>query len=276
MARALSSGQLGVLPQAKFLDNEPGNFGISELNALLVTLSKKRLECALREDYVAAEDASVRLVDIQREIGRRQEAHLQAAQEKQVLALSKAHERELETYRQRRQRALLDDKLRASRVMRSLADNHEKELLAKRAELERETSSVHFSAPVLELRKVERVVSHEGRFAEAGVLSRRASDRESQEARKHLLIQEVKARQAIERLVDRQRSDQEQLIVRLELETDKLQLSLDQERDRIIQRYRNLVTELQTQHNIAIAALARKNENKVQTFKSVKIAATAF
>ena len=239
---------------------------------LLALLSKQRTDCAEREDFVGAAQATSRIVEAHEWMAQSELARMEDVYEKQLLALSRAHERELEAFKHARTSAMLDEKLRASRLMRELADKHENELAIKREQLTGKSSqSLHFSKEILHLRQSAKKLASEGMFSAAHQTSEKVASLEEKERKIHLKRLDLKTHQVIERLVAKQRYEQQELNDRLSMDAEKVELSIESDFKRIVQRFKNIINEVKTQHEIAITAVERKHRNKAICFHEIRL-----
>lgn len=218
----------------------------------LEVLEKHRLDCERDGKYEEAELARTRLQQLREHEENRRREELRSQQLAERLGVEEAHMKELQEFNEIWDRKVAEFEAHAANLQNTLAARHKAEYQAYHDKIRKETEprTPRWSKDLLNLRKIQETLAKMKKYAEAGKTKAQADQVEEKE---HALWK-AKREQKISALEDnflcKQQLEMGGLLKRIGSGREEQKQARKSELERLLQRYHNVKTQLESQQKI--------------------------
>lgn len=215
----------------------------------LVILQEHKKNCEAAGNYIEADIAKKRLEELHAHEESRKEESLRSRQVAQRLGVEEAHMLEFQQFNGMWDRTMREYEDRASELLEAMRQRHELALQELRAKMTEAGKRVRHSPKLLDLRRIEQTLAKRGEYAEAHRVKLQADDIEAQEHEAALTQREAQLAKAENALLERQDQEVNALRQRIQTGAEEQRVARQQDLERLLRRYHNIKSELETQHN---------------------------
>lgn len=239
-------GDLSVLGP---VDQMPDEAAIQDF---LELLEKHRIECEKQGKYEQAELARNRLEHLRQHEENRRRTDLRDQQLAERLHVEEAHMAELQEFNEIWDRKSAEFEAHAANLQNTLAQRHKDEHQAQLEKLRRETEprTPRWSKDLLNLRKIQETLAKMKKYAEAEKTKVQADKVEAQEHHMWKAKREAKIASLEEQFLHKQQLEMGGLLKRIQSGREEQKLARKLELERLLQRYHNVKTQLESQQKI--------------------------
>lgn len=218
----------------------------------LVVLEKHRLDCEKEGKYEEAELARTRLEQLKEHEENRRREELRSQQLAERLGVEEAHMKELQEFNEIWDRKVNEFEAHAENLRNTLAARHQAEHATSMERLRRETEprTPRWSRDLLNLRKIQETLAKMKKYAEAGKTKAQADQVEAKEHAMWKEKRESKIRILEDQFLHKQRLEMEGLLKRIASGREEQKQARKSELERLLQRYHNVKTQLESQQKI--------------------------
>lgn len=245
-------------PLASFngIDLNPDEHAIQDL---LEVLEKHRSDCELEGKYDQAELARTRLEQLREHEDNRRREELRAQQLAERLGVEEAHMRELQEFNEIWDRKVAEFEAHAANLQTTLERRHKQEHEAYMVKLRRETEprTPRWSRDLLNLRKIQETLAKQKKYAEAGKTKAQADAVEKEETKNWERLRERKIASLEEQSFNKQQLEMGGLLKRIASGREEQKKARKSEVERLLQRYQNVKTQLESQQKIIHQRVAK-------------------
>eukprot|EP00930_Biecheleria_cincta_P090439 TRINITY_DN79821_c0_g1_i1.p1 TRINITY_DN79821_c0_g1~~TRINITY_DN79821_c0_g1_i1.p1 ORF type:complete len:271 (+),score=87.74 TRINITY_DN79821_c0_g1_i1:74-886(+) len=222
------------------------------IEELLAALEKHRTECEQDGRYEEAELARMRLEQLRQHEERSRRDALLEQQLAERMGVEEAHMMALQEFNNIWDQKQKDFEQHASGLQTTLASRHKGEHQAQLDKLRKEVEprTPRWSRDLLNLRKIQETLAKMKKYAEAEKTKVSADKLEVQEHNQWKEKREARIAAMEEQFLHKQQLEMGGLLKRLKCSRDELKRARKTEMERILQRYQNLKTQLESQQRI--------------------------
>jgi len=215
-------------------------------------LEKHRLECERQGKYEEAELARTRLEQLRQHEENRRREELRSQQLAERLGVEEAHMSELQEFNEIWDRKAAEFEAHAANLQNTLASRHAQEHQAQLDRLRRETEprTPRWSRDLLNLRKIQETLAKQKKYAEAEKTKIQADRVEAQEHAMWKAKREAKIASFQEQFLHKQQLEMGGLLKRIQSGREEQKQARKSELERLLQRYHNVKTQLESQQKI--------------------------
>merc|ERR1719171_3369108 len=237
------------LPQFNGMDANPDEHAIADF---LEVLERHRHDCARSGKYEEAELANTRLEQLRNhEDGRRKE-ELKSQQLAERLGVEEAHMRELQEFNEIWDKRVKDFEAHADNLQRTLAERHRHEHGGYMEKVRRETAprTPRWSRELLNLRRIQQTLANQKKYSEAAKTKQHADAMEAKEHAAWKAKREGKIAALEDNFLQKQQLEMAGLLKRIHSGREEQKQARKAELERLLQRYHNVKTQLESQQTI--------------------------
>lgn len=237
------------IPSFNGMDLNPDEHAIQDL---LEVLEKHRADCELEGKYDQAELARTRLEQLREHEDNRRREELRSQQLAERLGVEEAHMKELQEFNEIWDRKVAEFEAHAANLKSTLERRHTQEHEAHITKLRRETEprNPRWSRDLLNLRKIQETLAKQKKYAEAGKTKGQADALEKEELKSWEKLREKKIASLEEQAVHKQQLEMGGLMKRIASGREEQKQARKSELERLLQRYHNVKTQLESQQKI--------------------------
>jgi len=218
----------------------------------LEVLEKHRIQCEREGKYEEAELAKTRLDQLRTHEENRRREELRSQQLAERLGVEEAHMRELQEFNEIWDRKVAEFEAHAANLQSTLATRHktEHQSYLEKARAETEPRTPRWSKDLLNLRKIQETLAKMKKYAEAGKTKAQADQLEVQEHAMWKAKREAKITALEEQFLHKQQLEMGGLLKRIQSGREEQKQARKTELERLLQRYHNVKTQLESQQKI--------------------------
>lgn len=215
-------------------------------------LEKQRLECERDGRYEDAELAKTRLLQVRTHEENRRREELSAQQLAERLSVEEAHMKELQEFNDIWDKKVAEFEAHASNLINTLTMRHKQEHTTwlEKARVETEPRTPRWSRDLLNLRKIQETLAKQKNYSEAAKTKAHADQVEAKEHAAWKEKRDAKISSMEEQFVHKQRLEMAGLKKRVNSGREEMKTGRKSELDRLLQRYHNVKTQLESQQKI--------------------------
>lgn len=215
-------------------------------------LEKHRLDCERQGKYEEAELARTRLEQLRQHEENRRREELRSQQLAERLGVEEAHMAELQEFNEIWDRKAAEFEAHAANLQKTLGSRHQQEHQVQLERLRRETEprTPRWSRDLLNLRKIQETLAKQKKYAEAEKTKIQADRVEAQEHAMWKAKREAKIASLQEQFLHKQQLEMGGLLKRIQSGREEQKQARKSELERLLQRYHNVKTQLESQQKI--------------------------
>merc|ERR1719473_1333299 len=231
------------------MDIDPDGHAIHEF---IEVLERHRLNCEKEGKYDEAELARTRLQQLRDHEENRRLEELRSQQLAERLGVEEAHMKELQEFNQIWDAKFTEFELHANDLRRTLEDRHRAEYnqFIEKTRRDCEPRTPRWSRDLLNLRKIQQTLAKQKKYAEAGKTKKHADDLEAKEHELWMTKREAKIQALEEQFLHKQQLEMGGLLKRTKCGREEYRQARKAELERLLQRYHNVKTQLESQQKI--------------------------
>lgn len=224
-----------------------------DLDSIIEALEQKRLEYERQGRYDEAENTRQRLEQIQEQVEQKRREDMKSRQLAERLGVEEAHMKELQEFNAHWDQKVAEFEAHAANLQAQLGDRHEKEFREARERylIETEPRTPKWSRDLLNLRKIQETLAKMKKYQEAQKTKQQADVVEAKETEAWRIKREIKIRALEEQFLGKQNLEMAGLTKRIVSGREEQKQARKQELQRLLQRYTNVKSQLETQQKIA-------------------------
>ena len=241
-----------------------GQEGAAAVAEFVQILDEHRKTCEREGKYIEADIAKKRLEELrQHEESRRQEG-LRSRQIAQRLGVEEAHMLEFQQFNSMWDNKMKEYEQRAGELLEAMRQRHMLDLreFHKKKDEAPELKPKH-SKDLLDLRKIQVTLAKQGDYAEAQKVKVRADALEATEIERARQEREQQALGTEGKLLHRQEQELKALRKRIQTGAEEQRQARQQDLERLLQRYHNVKSELESQQNAERIREAKSSLSRV-------------
>jgi len=237
------------LPQFSGMDANPDEHAIQDF---LEVLEKHRADCERQGKYEDAELAKTRLTQLRQHEENRRREELRSQQLAERLGVEEAHMKELQEFNEIWDRKVAEFEAHAANLQNTLAERHkgEHEEGMKKTRAETEPRTPRWSRDLLNLRKIQETLAKQKKYSEAGKTKVHADQLEAKEHAMWKAKREARIAALEEQFLHKQQLEMGGLLKRIQSGREEQKQARKSELERLLQRYHNVKTQLESQQKI--------------------------
>lgn len=218
----------------------------------LEVLEKHCLDCEKQGKYEEAELARTRLEQLRQHEEERRREDLRKQQLQERLNIESAHMQELNEFNEIWDRKSAEFEAHAANLQNTLAARHKEEHQAQHEKLWKETEprTPRWSKDLLNLRKIQETLAKMKKYAEAEKTKVQADKVEAQEHNMWKAKREARIAALEEQFLHKQQLEMGGLMKRIQSGREEQKQARKTELERLLQRYHNVKSQLETQQRI--------------------------
>mmetsp|Transcript_51564 Transcript_51564/g.116042 ORF Transcript_51564/g.116042 Transcript_51564/m.116042 type:complete len:257 (-) Transcript_51564:123-893(-) len=218
----------------------------------LGVLEKHRLRCEKEGKYEEAELAKTRLDQLRSHEENRRREELRSQQLAERLGVEEAHMKELQEFNEIWDRKVAEFEAHAANLQSTLAARHkaEHQQYLEKARAETEPRTPRWSKDLLNLRKIQETLAKMKKYAEASKTKTQADQLEATEHSNWKAKREAKIATLEEQFMHKQQLEMGGLLKRIQSGREEQKQARKSELERLLQRYHNVKTQLESQQRI--------------------------
>jgi len=230
-------------------DQMPDEHAIQDF---LELLEKHRVDCEKQGKYEEAELARTRLEHLRQHEENRRRTELRDQQLAERLGVEEAHMAELQEFNEIWDRKSAEFEAHAANLQNTLAERHKQEHQVQVEKLRKETEprTPRWSKDLLNLRKIQETLAKMKKYPEADKTKAQADKVEAQEHQNWKVKRETKIQALEEQFLHKQQLEMGGLLKRIQSGREEQKLARKLELERLLQRYHNVKTQLESQQKI--------------------------
>jgi len=231
------------------MDANPDEGAIQDF---LDVLEKHRIECEKEGKYEEAEVARTRLQQLRDHEENRRREELRSQQLAERLGVEEAHMKELQEFNEIWDRKVAEFEAHAANLQNTLASRHKAEYQQHIDKIRSETEprTPRWSKDLLNLRKIQETLAKMKKYAEAGKTKAQADKIEDKEHAMWKAKREQKIASLEEQFLHKQQLEMGGLLKRIQSGREEQKHARKSELERLLQRYHNVKTQLESQQKI--------------------------
>lgn len=237
------------LPSFSGMDMNPDEHAIQDF---LEVLEKHRAVCEKEGKYEEAELAKTRLAQLRQHEENRRREELRSQQLAERLGVEEAHMKELQEFNDIWDRKVSEFEAHAANLQSTLAARHKQEHQQQLEKVRRETEprTPRWSRDLLNLRKIMETLAKQKKYAEAGKTKVHADQLEAKEHAMWKAKREARIAALEEQFLHKQQLEMGGLLKRIQSGREEQKQARKGELERLLQRYHNVKTQLESQQKI--------------------------
>merc|ERR1719510_1396299 len=218
----------------------------------LEVLEKHRISCEREGKYEEAELARTRLEQLRKHEENRRREELRSQQLAERLGVEEVHMTELQEFNEIWDRKAAEFEAHAANLQNTLAARHQQEHQEHLERLRRETEprTPRWSKDLLNLRKIQETLAKQKKYAEAEKTKLQADRVEVQEHAMWKAKREAKIQSLETQFLHKQQLEMGGLLKRIQSGREEQKQARKSELERLLQRYHNVKTQLESQQKI--------------------------
>jgi len=236
------------------LDIDPEDIGTDDapIQDFLDVLERHRIECERQGKYEEAELARTRLEQLRKHEENRRREELRSQQLAERLGVEEAHMMELQEFTEIWDRKAAEFEAHAAGLQNTLAARHQQEHQEHLGRLRRETEprTPRWSKDLLNLRRIQETLAKQKKYAEAEKTKLQADRVEMQEHQMWKATRESKIQSLETQFLHKQQLEMGGLLKRIQSGREEQKQARKGELERLLQRYHNVKSQLETQQKI--------------------------
>jgi len=236
--------------------NNPDENAIQDF---LEVLEKHRLDCEAQGKYEEAEVARTRLEQLRQHEENRRREELRSQQLAERLGVEEAHMKELQEFNEIWDRKAAEFEAHAGTLQGTLAQRHGQEHGAEMERLQKFTPPVQpkWSKDLLNLRKIQESLAKQKKYTEADKTKKEADAVEAKQAAIWKAKRDAKIAALEEQFLNKQNLEMAGLLKRIQSGREEQKQARKAELDRLLQRYHNVKSQLESQQKIITQRIER-------------------
>uniref|UniRef100_A0A6U8UP46 Uncharacterized protein n=1 Tax=Zooxanthella nutricula TaxID=1333877 RepID=A0A6U8UP46_9DINO len=234
------------------MDMESAEIDAHTVQDFVEVLEKHILDCEKRGQYEEAELARSRLEQLRQHEEERRRTDLRKQQMTERLAIEQAHANEINEFNEIWDRKSAEFEAHAANLQNQLADRHRAEHQAQVEKLRRDTEprTPRWSKDLLNLRKIQETLAKMKKYVEAEKTKCQADKVEASEHAMWKQKRETRIGALEEQFCHKQQLEMGGLIKRIQSGREEQRQARKTELERMLQRYNNVKSQLETQQRI--------------------------
>jgi len=231
------------------MDGVPDENSVADF---LEVLEKHRVDCEKQGKYEEAEVAKMRLAQLRAHEENRRREELRSQQLAERLGIEEAHMKELQSFNEIWDQKVAEFESHAANLQGTLSSRHKQEHQAYMEKLARETEprTPRWSRDLLNMRKIQETLAKQKKYAEAAKTKGHADQLEAKETAMWKARRESKMAALEEQYLNKQQLEMGGLLKRIQSGREEQKLARKFELERLLQRYHNVKTQLESQQKI--------------------------
>mmetsp|Transcript_3728 Transcript_3728/g.7636 ORF Transcript_3728/g.7636 Transcript_3728/m.7636 type:complete len:284 (+) Transcript_3728:124-975(+) len=223
-----------------------------QIKDFLEVLEAHRLDCEKQGKYEEAELARMRLEQLRQHEENRRREELRSQQLAERLGVEEAHMTELQEFNEIWDKKVAEFESHAANLQNTLASRHQSEHEAQLDRLRKETEprTPRWSKDLLNLRKIQETLAKQKKYAEAEKTKAQADRVEAQEHAMWKAKREARIAALEEQFLHKQQLEMGGLLKRVTSGREEQKQARKSELERLLQRYHNVKTQLESQQKI--------------------------
>lgn len=223
-----------------------------DIQDFLEVLEKHRLDCEREGRYEEAELARTRLQQLREHEENRRREELRSQQLAERLGVEEAHMKELQEFNEIWDRKVAEFEAHAANLQNTLGARHKAEFQAYLEKIRRETEprTPRWSKDLLNLRKIQETLAKMKKYSEAGKTKQQADAVEEKEHQMWKAKREQRIDALEEQFLHKQQLEMGGLLKRVQSGREEQKQARKSELERLLQRYHNVKTQLESQQKI--------------------------
>mmetsp|Transcript_25508 Transcript_25508/g.58880 ORF Transcript_25508/g.58880 Transcript_25508/m.58880 type:complete len:280 (+) Transcript_25508:150-989(+) len=244
------------MPEATTMDVNMAMDGLpadeNSMAEFLEVLDKHRIECEKQGKYEEAELAKSRLAQLRNHEENRRREELRSQQLSERLGIEEAHMKELQQFNEIWDVKVAEFEEHAAGLQSTLSVRHKVEHQAYLEKLQRETEprTPRWSRDLLNMRKIQETLAKQKKYAEAAKTKGQADALEGKEMAMWKVKRDGKIAALEEQYLNKQQLEMGGLLKRIQSGREEQKLARRFELERLLQRYNNVKTQLESQQKI--------------------------
>jgi len=224
----------------------------STIMDFLEVLDKHRIECEKQGKYEEAELARARAEQLRQHEENRRRDELRYQQMQERLGVEEAHAAELRQFNEEFDRKAAEFEAHAANMQNTLAERHKQEhgSFMDKSRREVEPRTPRWSKDLLNLRKIQETLAKMKKYAEAEKTKVQADSIEAKEHAMWKAKREARIAALEEQFLHKQQLEMGGLLKRIQSGRDEQKHARKSELDRLLQRYQNVVSQMESQQRI--------------------------
>ena len=225
----------------------------------LAKLRGDQQRLAHEHDFDGAEAARLKIRDTFIEGAKQQLEEMTFEHERQLKAVNDSHAEELSRFQRHRERKLLAFQIRAKEEQQTQLEHQALELDMKKVKVAESVKfTPHTSKPLLDLRACIDIAIEADLYVEAKTFTRQVEMLQHEEELYAAAFLERKLKESLDILRTKHWEDNQLLSRRQKQEEEELEVKLTRQLNVIVQRYKNVISDLKTKQNIQWTQLLLK------------------
>merc|ERR1719382_1362469 len=224
----------------------------NNIQDFLDVLEKHRVDCEKQGKYEEAELTRTRLDQLRQHEENRRREELRSQQLAERLGVEEAHMAELQEFNEIWDRKSAEFEAHAANLQNTLAERHKQEHQLQMEKMRRETEprTPRWSKDLLNLRKIQETLAKMKKYAEAEKTKAQADRVEAQEHSMWKAKREARIAALEEQFRHKQQLEMGGLLKRVTSGREEQKQARKSELERLLQRYHNVKTQLESQQKI--------------------------
>jgi len=232
---------------------------MADLDSIVEALDQKRRQYEFESNYEEAERTKQRLEQLQKQVEQKRIEDMKSEQLTERLGVEEAHMKELQEFNQHWDQKASEFEQHAESLQLQLKDRHEQEFAQARQKFEEKTAPrERWSRELLNLWKIQETLAKMKKYAEAAKMKAQAEMQKEKEK----ALWDAKRRERIraleEKLKEKQILEYQGLTKRIVSGREEQKQARKLELERLLQRYHNVKSQLESQHKIATLRYQRQ------------------
>jgi len=224
-----------------------------DLDRIVEVLDQKRIAYEQEGKYEEAENTKQRLEQLQAQVEQKRREDMKSKQLSERLGVEEAHMKELQEFNAHWDQKVAEFEAHAASLQAQLRERHEKEFDESREKFHRETEprTPRWSRDLLNLRKIQETLAKMKKYGEAAKTKQQADAVEAKETEVWRAKRDAKIRGLEEQFLHKQSLEMMGLTKRIVSGREEQKQARKLELERLLQRYHNVKSQLESQQKIA-------------------------
>eukprot|EP00933_Yihiella_yeosuensis_P033403 TRINITY_DN27116_c0_g1_i1.p1 TRINITY_DN27116_c0_g1~~TRINITY_DN27116_c0_g1_i1.p1 ORF type:complete len:277 (-),score=64.94 TRINITY_DN27116_c0_g1_i1:168-998(-) len=224
-----------------------------DIDAIVQALDQKRLAYEIEGKYEEADYTKQRLEQLQDQVEQKRREDMKSRQLAERLGVEEAHIKELQEFNAHWDQKAAEFEAHARNLQDQLKERHEKEFQTGRERfvIETEPRTPRWSRDLLNLRKIQDTLAKMKKYQEASKTKQQADIVEAKETEAWRVKRDAKVRGLEEQFLHKQDLEMNGLTKRIVSGREEQKQARKLELQRLLQRYHNVKSQLESQQKIA-------------------------
>lgn len=245
----------------------------SAVQSFLDVLEQHRSDCERQGKYEEADLAKTRLEQLRSHEENRRREELRSQQLAERLGVEEAHMKELQEFNEIWDKKVAEFEAHAANLQATLSQRHQEEHRAFLDKAQRETAprTPRWSKELLNLRKIQENLAKQKNYSEASRMKTHANSIEAKETASWKAKRDHKIASLDENFLHKQSLEMGGLLKRIHSGREEQKQARKTELERLLQRYHNVKTQLESQQTIIRQRAEKFAVNGVSQFGTLSL-----